>query len=202
MKKRKLPAPLTGMVPPIVTPLHSRDVLDVEGLGRLVERLITGGVSALFVLGTTGEGPALSYRLRRQMVERTCQFVNGRIPVLVGITDASLVEALEMARFAADAGADAIVSRRTILFSADPARAGALHQERAGRIATAAHALQHAGPHEGHFRSGNSAQAHGTGKSDWHQGQLWRHAVRASNSACGQSAEGFHRLTRTRNIDR
>jgi 4-hydroxy-tetrahydrodipicolinate synthase len=116
MKKRKLPAPLTGMVPPIVTPLHSRDVLDVEGLSRLVERLISGGVSALFVLGTTGEGPALSHRVQREMVERTCQLVNGRIPVLVGITDPSLVEALEMARFSADVGADAVVTAGPFYF--------------------------------------------------------------------------------------
>jgi len=50
--------PMTGIVPPMITPLRDRDTLDVPGLARLVEHLLGGGVSGLFVLGTTGEGPA------------------------------------------------------------------------------------------------------------------------------------------------
>ena len=96
--------------------MKSRDVLDVPGLERLVERLITGGVSAIFVLGTTGEGPALSNRLKREMVERTCRFAKGRVPVLVGITDPAFVEAVDLAKFAADTGADAVVSAGPFYF--------------------------------------------------------------------------------------
>jgi dihydrodipicolinate synthase/N-acetylneuraminate lyase len=46
---------LKGIVPPLVTPLADRDTLDVAGLERLIEHLIQGGVSGLFILGTTGE---------------------------------------------------------------------------------------------------------------------------------------------------
>jgi 4-hydroxy-tetrahydrodipicolinate synthase len=102
--------PLTGIVPPIVTPMRGRDELDVAGLERLVEHVLAGGVSGLFVLGTTGEGPSLSYRLRRELVERVCRQVRERVPVLVGITDTAFVEALTLARFAADAGAHAVVA--------------------------------------------------------------------------------------------
>jgi dihydrodipicolinate synthase/N-acetylneuraminate lyase len=76
-----------GIIPPLVTPLRDRDTLDSAGLERLVEHLISGGVSGLFILGTTGEGPSLSYRLRRELIEKTCQLAKGRVPVLVGITD-------------------------------------------------------------------------------------------------------------------
>ena len=103
-------APLTGIVPPLVTPMRGRDELDVPGLERLVEHVLAGGVSGLFVLGTTGEGPSLSYRLRRELVERVCRQVGQRVPVLVGITDTAFVEALHLARFAADAGAQAVVA--------------------------------------------------------------------------------------------
>jgi hypothetical protein len=48
-----------GIVPPLVTPLHDADTLDIEGLERLVEHVVRGGVHGLFVLGTTGEGPAI-----------------------------------------------------------------------------------------------------------------------------------------------
>ncbi len=103
-------SPLTGIVPPLITPLTDRDTLDVVGLERLVERLITGGVGGLFILGTTGEGPSLGYRLRKEVIDVTCRQARGRVPVLVGITDTSFVESVNIARHAADAGADAVVA--------------------------------------------------------------------------------------------
>lgn len=94
----------------MITPLSGRDELDLAGLERLVERLLDGGVSGLFILGTTGEGPSLSYRLRRELVERVCRQVNRRVPVLVGITDTAFVESVNVARHAADVGASAVVA--------------------------------------------------------------------------------------------
>jgi 4-hydroxy-tetrahydrodipicolinate synthase len=106
----QMKTPLTGIIPPMVTPLRDRDELDVAGLERLVGRMLDGGVNGLFVLGTTGEGPSLSYRLRRELVERVCRQVKNRVPVLVGITDTAFVESINVARHAADAGADAVVA--------------------------------------------------------------------------------------------
>lgn len=103
-------ATLSGIIPPMITPLRARDELDHAGLERLIEHLIAGGVSGLFLLGTTGEGPALGYRLRAELVERTCRQVKRRVPVLVCVTDTSFTESLNVARAAADAGADALVA--------------------------------------------------------------------------------------------
>ncbi|HEY6228145.1 MAG TPA: dihydrodipicolinate synthase family protein [Verrucomicrobiae bacterium] len=100
---------LTGIIPPLITPLLGRDSLDVAGLERLIERTVSGGVSGLFLLGTTGEGASLSYRLRRELIERTCRQVNRRVPILVNITDTSFIETLNLARHAADSGAQALV---------------------------------------------------------------------------------------------
>jgi dihydrodipicolinate synthase/N-acetylneuraminate lyase len=107
-----------GIIPPLVTPLTARDTLDISGLERLVERLVSGGVSGIFALGTTGEAPSLSYRLRRELIDHTCRFVRGRIPVLVGITDTSLVESAHLAAHAADCGADAVVTSAPFYFPA------------------------------------------------------------------------------------
>jgi 4-hydroxy-tetrahydrodipicolinate synthase len=104
-----LPTPLRGIIPPMVTPLTSRDELDYTGLERLIKHILEGGVHGLFLLGTTGEAPGLSYRLRRDLVERACRQVAGRVPVLVGITDTAFVESVNMARYAADAGAQGVV---------------------------------------------------------------------------------------------
>jgi 4-hydroxy-tetrahydrodipicolinate synthase len=99
-----------GIIPPMVTPLLDSDTLDVRGLETLVEHVLAGGVHGLFVLGTTGEAQSLSYRLRGELVERTCKLVRGRVPVLVGVSDTSQVESERLARKAADCGADAVVS--------------------------------------------------------------------------------------------
>jgi len=93
----------------MLTPLLDRDTLDAAGLDRLIEHILSGGVHGLFILGTTGEGPSLSYRLRRELVDRTARQVAGRVPVLVGITDTAFVESVELARHSARAGADAVV---------------------------------------------------------------------------------------------
>ncbi|SKB01174.1 4-hydroxy-tetrahydrodipicolinate synthase [Prosthecobacter debontii] len=115
-----LPQPLRGIIPPLVTPLSGRDTLDVAGLERLIEHLLSGGVHGLFILGTTGEAPSLSYRLRRELIERTCQLVKGRVPVLVGITDTAFVESVDLARYSADQGASAVVTAPPYYFPAAP----------------------------------------------------------------------------------
>ncbi|MFA5420325.1 MAG: dihydrodipicolinate synthase family protein [Bacteroidales bacterium] len=101
---------LQGIIPPMITPLLSNKQLDVEGLERLVEHMISGGIHGLFILGTTGEAPSLSYDLRYELVERVCKQVAGRIPVLVGVTDTSLRESLRLAEKSKEYGADAVVS--------------------------------------------------------------------------------------------
>jgi len=101
--------PLRGIVPPLVTPLSGPDVLDIPGLERLVDHQLEGGVSGLFLLGTTGEGPSLAYELRRELIRRVVERVAGRVPVLVGVTDTVYRETLRMAEFAAAHGASAIV---------------------------------------------------------------------------------------------
>ena len=104
-----LPSPLRGIIPPMLTPLQDAETLDASGLERLVDHLFTGGVHGLFLLGTTGEGPSLSYRVRQELIERVCEQVSGQVPVLVCVSDTSLVESLNLADFAADAGAQAVV---------------------------------------------------------------------------------------------
>ncbi len=117
MPSPQLPRPLRGIIPPTVTPLLDHDTLDVPGLERLIEHLLGGGVHGLFILGTTGEGPSLGYRLRKELIERACRQVNGRVPVLVGITDTAFAESVRMATIAAHVGAAAVVLAPPYYFS-------------------------------------------------------------------------------------
>ena len=100
---------LKGIVPPVITPLNEDGSLDVCGLEKLIFRMINGGVSGLFILGTTGEGPALSLRVQKDMITETIRINSGKLPILVGISNAALNDTLEIADFACSTGADALV---------------------------------------------------------------------------------------------
>ena len=104
-----LARPLHGIITPMATPLASPDTLDRPAVERLLERLMAGGVSGVFLLGTTGEAPGLSYRLRSEFVDQVCSVVAGRVPVLASITDTSVVETLNFAEYACKAGASGLV---------------------------------------------------------------------------------------------
>ncbi len=109
--------PLRGIVPPVVTPLLENMELDINGLERLLDHLLTGGVHGIFLLGTNGEGPSLSYGLRKQLISEACRIVDKRVPVMACITDTSLESTLEMANFSKKMGADAVVVAPPYYFS-------------------------------------------------------------------------------------
>src|SRR5260370_25559150 len=109
----------------MVTPLLGRDTLDRPAVERLLERLISGGVAGVFLLGTTGEGPGLSNRLRVELVDQVCSVVAGRGPVLVSITHTSMVETLDFAGHTATAGASRLLTRPPLYFP--PSQADVLH---------------------------------------------------------------------------
>jgi len=109
---------LTGIITPLVTPLMDNDTLDVEGLERLIEHVIAGGVHGIFVLGTTGEAQSLSFSLREEMIQQTSKILKGRLPLLVGISDTSLSDSIRLSYSAAEYGADAVVSAAPYYFAA------------------------------------------------------------------------------------
>lgn len=101
--------PLKGIIPPIVTPLNSDSELDEKGLKKLIDHLLAGGVHGIFLLGTTGEAPNLSYELRREFINMACVMIGKKVPVMVGVTDTCASGTLDIANTAKQAGADALV---------------------------------------------------------------------------------------------
>ena len=101
--------PLKGVIPPMITPLLENGELDEKGLENLIEHLISGGVHGIFLLGTNGEAPSLSYEVRKELVAKACKLIDKRVPVLVGISDTCLDASVDMANFSKEAGADAVV---------------------------------------------------------------------------------------------
>ncbi|MDO9634185.1 MAG: dihydrodipicolinate synthase family protein [Paludibacter sp.] len=91
---------LCGIVPPLITPLLDNDRLDVPGLERLIEHVIAGGVHGIFILGTTGEAQSLSFELRVEMIKQTSKILNKRLPLLVGISDTSISDSVQLGQIA------------------------------------------------------------------------------------------------------
>ena len=70
-----------GIFVPMITPLNADETLDESGVTRMVEHVLSGGVRGIFLLGTSGEGPALSVETKSQLVRAVCREVRGRVPV-------------------------------------------------------------------------------------------------------------------------
>ncbi|MDO5676141.1 MAG: dihydrodipicolinate synthase family protein [Propionibacteriaceae bacterium] len=100
---------LRGIVPPVVTPMNPDGTVDYDGLDKVVDHLIDGGVHGLFVLGSSGQVAYLTNSQRDEITRRTVERVAGRVPVLVGTPELTAPRMVEEAQRAVAAGADAIV---------------------------------------------------------------------------------------------
>jgi len=95
-----------GSIVAIVTPFQGGKV-DEERLRELVEFHISNGTHGIVPCGTTGESATLSYEEHKQVVRIVVDQVKGRVPVIAGSGSNSTAEALELTRFAKEAGAEA-----------------------------------------------------------------------------------------------
>ncbi len=120
---------LKGIVPPLITPLLDSNTLDIEGLERLIEHVIEGGVNGIFILGTTGEGPSLSFSLQAKMIRESSRILNKRMPLLVGISHTSLVESTRLSQVAYESGADAVVSAPPYYFPLEQAELAMFYEK-------------------------------------------------------------------------
>lgn len=114
-------AQLTGVVPPLVTPLTPSYEVDTPSLARLVQYQLAGGVSGVFVLGTSGEGTFLTDEQRQVVLETTVAEVAGQVPVLAGVIDTSTNRVSAHVSAALKAGVDALVVTAPFYAATHPA---------------------------------------------------------------------------------
>ncbi len=98
-----------GVAPALVTPFTADDTLDEAGFRRLIDHQIEGGVSALVVLGTTGENPTVTDDERRRLVDWAVDTTDGRVPVIVGTGTNNTDQSVAFSEAAVAAGADALL---------------------------------------------------------------------------------------------
>ncbi len=95
---------LEGVLPALITPFTKDDKVDKEGLERNIAFLIENGVSGIVPCGTTGESATLSIKEHEKVIEIAVDC--STVPVVAGTGSNNTTEAIELTRFALDAGAD------------------------------------------------------------------------------------------------
>lgn len=98
-----------GSLPALVTPFDETGALDETVFETFVEWQISEGSHGVVPVGTTGESPTLSHDEHKRVVELCIKTVNKRVPVIAGAGSNNTAEAIDLARHAEGAGADAVL---------------------------------------------------------------------------------------------
>ncbi|MDE2200576.1 MAG: 4-hydroxy-tetrahydrodipicolinate synthase [Rhodospirillales bacterium] len=98
-----------GSLVALITPMREDGSVDEKALEHFVDWQIREGTHGVVPVGTTGESPTLSHAEHRRVVEITIGVAKGRVPVIAGAGSNSTAEAIELARHAKQAGADAVL---------------------------------------------------------------------------------------------
>jgi 4-hydroxy-tetrahydrodipicolinate synthase len=101
---------ITGSIVAIVTPMQEDGNLDLNSLRNLVDFHVREGTDAIVIVGTTGESPTVDVEEHCLLIKTTVDHAAGRIPVIAGTGANSTSEAIELTRFAKEAGADLALS--------------------------------------------------------------------------------------------
>lgn len=100
----------TGNWPAMITPMHDDGRLRLESVPPLVDKFVAEHAGGIYLCGSTGQGPLLTTEERKSLAAATVQASSGRLPVMVHVGAIRVEEAIELARHAAEIGADAVSS--------------------------------------------------------------------------------------------
>ena len=101
--------PLKGIIAYPITPFTSDGSVDLPKYKELLERMVSAGVHAVAPLGSAGVLPYLSDLERESIVAATMEQVNGRVPVMIGVSGLTTERVVHHARFAEKNGAAAVM---------------------------------------------------------------------------------------------
>jgi len=102
--------PITGSIVALVTPMHEDGSVDYPSLRRLIDWHVAEGTACIGVVGTTGESPTVSVEEHCEIIRVAVEQAGGRVPVMAGAGGNSTREAIELAKFAKQVGADCTLS--------------------------------------------------------------------------------------------
>lgn len=97
-----------GSMVALITPFSNGKV-DFAALEKMVEFQIQNGTTCLVVTGTTGECPTLTNEEHIEVIKRSVEVANGRVPVMAGAGSNNPVEAIALSNAAKEVGADSLL---------------------------------------------------------------------------------------------
>ena len=97
---------ITGSIVALATPLHPDGSVDYPTLRKLVDWHVTEGTDCIGVVGTTGESPTVNVQEHCEIIRVSVEQANKRVPIMAGCGANSTAEAIELAKFARQVGAD------------------------------------------------------------------------------------------------
>jgi len=103
-------AMLNGSLVAIVTPMHDDGSLDFDAFRKLIDWHVREGTDGIVVVGTTGESPTVDFDEHKELIRVAVEHAKGRIPIIAGTGANSTREAIELAAYAKQAGADLSLS--------------------------------------------------------------------------------------------
>lgn len=98
-----------GIIAYPITPFDENEKVDIALFKKLLERLVKSGAHGVAPLGSTGVLPYLTDEEKEAITEATISQVNGKVPVLVGVSNLTTERTIYHAKFAEKAGADAVM---------------------------------------------------------------------------------------------
>ena len=98
--------PIVGSIVALITPMHEDGSVDYPTLRKLIDWHIAEGTDCIGVVGTTGESPTVTVEEQAEIIRVSVEHAAGRVPVMAGAGANSTREAIELSKFAKQAGAD------------------------------------------------------------------------------------------------
>ena len=97
---------MKGSIVAIVTPMHANGDINFNDLEKLINWHIDNGTNGIVAVGTTGESPTLNFKEHIDVIKKTIEYVQGRIPVIAGTGANSTSEAIDLCKASEDVGAE------------------------------------------------------------------------------------------------
>lgn len=107
---------IKGLVAAVFAAYHADGTINTAIIPELVEKMITDGLSGVFICGTNGEGPNMTIEERMAIADAYVKAANKRIKVLIHVGHTSIAESRKLAAHAQEIGADAISSVAAFYF--------------------------------------------------------------------------------------
>nr|WP_243297781.1 dihydrodipicolinate synthase family protein [Bacillus litorisediminis] len=98
-----------GIIPPVVTLFNEDGGFHWEANKKLTDYLIDKGVHGILYMGSTGEFSSLSIQQRKTFVSKMVEYVDRRVPVLVGTGTTTLIDTIDLSKHAQASGADGVL---------------------------------------------------------------------------------------------